>query len=633
MMVHFFTTRIQYGKYLFLCLLTSSTLFSGNVDSILEEYSQKNQLSQKTIDENKGHLVLFTREKLEKMHAKTLKDVFKTTPVIYYHENRYGLPDPLTSGSIEPYRSNFIRLYIDGVEITQGWAGSGLLLYGDINIDFVDHIEFYYMTPSFESSVEPAFMTIFLYSKDPKRDSGGKINLISGSRGYNMETFSYGEQKEDFSYMVNISHTDAKREKIDNGTPTPLSRDFERLQLFSYIKSEDQIFHLQIVKKDMDSLAGASWDATPQIAEMDFLNLHMDYGIDFTENWHALLSYDWFRVDTRSDDELPLAWMYPVAIDHLDSRSENSTLTAELTYKQKIGKHRINAGIKGRDKKLDSVSLDGQKVALPDFNSEKIASLYFQDQYALDQQQLLSVGISYNYFERNGQTNDDSLLQLRLGYIYTSAHWSYKAYLYRTQFAIEPLMRYFYPNLTQDMETQTTLGVTQEISYEKDQHHIRLILHMMQDENSLLQNTIGGLDDTKYYTSILNYDYSFDQNNKVDLQLYYARYEDIFNYNELNDISGYFSLFNSYGDFDFYNGLVWHRNSVDWENYFDWTSSITWNINEELTLTIKGDNILNKAKETILRRFDVSSGMPVPMAPLSISPIDQRFTIELEYLF
>jgi iron complex outermembrane receptor protein len=635
-MKYFFTMRMQYGKYLLLCLLTSSALFSDNscnVNALLEEYSQKNLLCQKTIDANKGHLVLFTREKLEKMHAKTLKDVFKTTPAIYYHENRYGLVDPLSTGSIEPYRSNFVRLYVDGVEITQGWAGSGLLLYGDINIDFVDHIEFYYMTPSFESSVEPAFLTIFLYSKDPKRDSGGKVNLISGSRGYNEETFSYGEQREDFSYMVNISHTDAKRKKIDNGTSTPLSRDFERLQLFSYIKSDDQIFHLQIVKKDTDSLAGGSWDATPQVSEMDYLNLHMDYGIDLTEEWHALLSYDWLRTDTRTDDELPLVWTYPVIIDHLDSRTENSTVTAELTYKTRIGQHRINAGIKGRDKKFDSVFLDGHKVASPDFDSEKIASLYFQDQYALNKQQLLSIGISYNHIERDGQVSDDSLLQLRLGYIYTSEHWSYKAYLYRTQFALEPLMRYFYPDRSQTMEAQTTLGVTQEIAYEEDHQRIRLILHMMQDEESLLQNIIGKPNNTKYFTSIVNYDYDFDRDNKVNLQLYYARYEDIFDFNELHDISGYFSLFNRYGDFDFYNGVVWHRNSLDWKNYFDWTSSITWNISDSFTLTLKGDNILNKAKETNLYRFDISSGVPVPITPLSISPIDQSFMIELEYMF
>ena len=604
-------------------------LHAQNVESMLQEYNKKNALSQKTIDENKGHLVLFTREKLEKMHAKTLKDVFKTTPLIYYHENRYALPDPLTSGSIEPYRSNYIRLYVDGVEVTQGWAGSGLLLYGDVNIDFVDHIEFYYMIPSFESSVEPAFLTIFLYSKDPKRDSGGKVDLIGGSRGYHVESFNYGEQKEDFSYMVNISHTDGKREKIENGTQMPLSRDFESLQLFSYIKSDDQIFHLQVMKKDTDSLAGASWDATPLASRIDFLNLHMDYGIDLTENWHAMLSYDWLKTTMREEDELPL--IGSPASNRLDARTENSTFTGELTYKNTVGEHHINLGIKGRDKKLDSVRLDGHKVPSPAFDSEKIASLFFQDQYALTPQQLLSFGISYNYINRNGGISDDSLLQLRLGYIYTSDEWSYKAYLYRTQVAIEPLMRYFYPHTTEDIKAQTTLGVTQEISYTRENQQVRLILQLMQDENSLLQNTLESQNDTKYFTTVLNYNYEFDKDNKVDIQLYYARYEDIFNFDRLDDISGYFSFFNTYGDFDFYNGVVWHRNSVDWDNYFDWTSSIAWNVNEALTVTLKGDNLLNKAKKTDLYRFDITTMQP--MEPLSISPIDQRITIELEYMF
>jgi hypothetical protein len=103
-----------------LCVFLCIAANAQSVENVMQEYNRKNDLSQKTIDENKGHLVLFGREQLEEMRAKTLRDVFKTTPVIYYHENRFGLPDPLTSGAFEPYRSNFIRLYIDGVEITQG---------------------------------------------------------------------------------------------------------------------------------------------------------------------------------------------------------------------------------------------------------------------------------------------------------------------------------------------------------------------------------------------------------------------------------------------------------------------------------------------------------------------------------
>ena len=636
-MKYFFGQKIIQKSLVFLFLLSSGMAYAENVDSILQEYNQKNALSQKTIDENKGHLVLFSREKLERMHAKTLKDVFKTAPIMYYHENRYALPDPLTSGAFEPYRSNFIRLYVDGVEITQGWMGSGLMLYGDVNIDFVDHIEFYYMTPSFETSVEPAYLTVFLYSKDPKRDNGGKLDLVQGNRGYNSQSISYGQQTEDLSYMVNFSHTNAKRENIDNGTSTPLSRDFERTQLFSYVKTEDQIFHLQVMKKNTDSLAGMSWDATPLVSQIDYLNVHMDYGIDLGEYWRAQFAYDWLKTDMAQEDELPLLWSDALGANIFNGEYKNSTYTAELTYKETIGNNRITAGVKGRYKKLDSFIKEGQDALTSPFTTEKIASIFFQDQYALSDQQLLTLGISYNDISRNGGIEDDSLLQLRLGYIYTSDHWSYKTYLYRSQFALEPLVRYLDLSNYQDAAPQTTVGITQELAYSKEKQRIRLFLHMMEDEDSLFQDRASGLgNNTKYFTTIFNYDYNFNVDNKMNLMLYYAHYRDIFNLDKLEDISGYLSFTNSIKNVDFYNGVVWHRNSLDWKNYFDLTSSVSWNIDEDLTVTLKGENLLDKAKETNLHRIDITKRPGDPamfMSPLHISPIDQRITLELEYTF
>jgi hypothetical protein len=67
------------------------------------------------------------------------------------------------------------------------------------------------------------------------------------------------------------------------------------------------------------------------------------------------------------------------------------------------------------------------------------------------------------------------------------------------------------------------------------------------------------------------------------------------------------------------------------KNYFDLTSSVSWNIDADLTLTLKGDNLLNKAKKSELFRIDPVRG--IPLRPLKVSPIDQRITIELEYMF
>ncbi len=429
--------------------------------------------------------------------------------------------------------------------------------------------------------------------------------------------------------MVNFSHTDAKRETIYNGTSTPLSRDFERTQLFSYIKSEDQIFHLQVMKKNTDSLAGMSWDATPLVSRLDYLNLHMDYGIDFNEYWHAQFAYDWLRTDMAQADEFPLLWPDALGSNVFNGEYKNSTYTAELTYKETIGNNRVTAGVKWRLKKLDSFTKDGQDALLSPFTEEMISSIFFQDQYALSDQELLTLGVSYNYISRNGGMENDSLLQLRLGYIYTSEHWSYKTYLYRTQFALDPLTRYLYFSTISDVEPQTTLGMTHEVAYKEENYHLRLMLLMMRDEDGLVQNT--GTGETRYFFTIFNYDYDFDLNNKMNLQVYYAKYKKLANIDRLEDVSGYLSFMNSYEEFDFYNGVVWHQNSINDKNYFDVTSSVSWNVNENLTLTLKGENLLDKAKKTSIFRIDPSTGNM--LAPLEVSPIDRRITLELEYLF
>jgi iron complex outermembrane receptor protein len=610
-------------------LSLTSHLYADNVETLLNNYKAKNDLSQKTIDENKGHLVLFTREKLEKMHAKTLKDVFKTTPAIYYHENRYALPDPLSGGTFELYKSNFIRLYVDGVEITQGWIGSGLVLYGDMNIDFVDHIEFYYAVPSFETSVEPAYLTIFVYSKNPKYDAGGKVSLIQGSRGHSTQSASYGEQKEDYAYMVNVSHTNAKREKVDNGTSRPLLKDFERTQIFSYIKSENQVAHLQVMHKNMHSLAGFSADATPLKSKMDYLNLHLDYGIDFDEHWRAQFAYDWLKTNLYDKDDAPLVLSYVLPTSSLDATLKNSTYSAELSYKNTLDKHRMHMGIKGRWKKLDSLEFEGLGKLVLDFDYENIFSIFLQDQYALSKNQLLSLGIEYSKINRNPSVENDTLLHLRLGYIYTSEYWSYKAYLYRTMFTLEPLVRQLSGESIMSVNPQVTKGITQELSYLDDNYRLRLILLLMKDQNGLIES--DGEGNTRYFFSILNYDYNFDVDTKLSLQLYYAKYKNLIYVDSLKDTSGYMSFSNRYKNFEFYNGVVWHQNSLNHTNYFDVTSSISWEVNENLTFTLKGENILDKAKKTSLFRISPTTGQL--LQPLEVSPIDRRFTIEMEYTF
>ena len=624
--------NIKFQVLLYFIFLSS--INANEIETLLNNYTNKNSFSNKTIDANKGHLILFDREKIEKIHAKSLKDIFKTVPLMYYYENRYALPDPLVSGGIEPYKSNFIRIFIDGVEVTQGWLGSGVMLYGDINIDFVDHIEFYYLATSYDSSSEPAYLTIFLYSKTPREDTGMKASLVVGNSGANSQSITYINKINDISYMVSLSHQNVKKDKIDNFTSTPLSRDFKRTQLFSYIKTDNQKFNLQIINKDMDSLAGMSYDSTPIVSTMKYLNVHLNYSINFASYWHFQTSYEWLKSDIIQVDDTPLIWSNafgPIS-NQFNAVYKNSTYSTEITYKRRLGKHLITTGIKNKYKELDSFTNNNIEQSNSPFTQENINSIFFQDQYSLNDKELITFSIANNDIHRNGGAIENELLQLRFGYIFSGDSWGYKSYIYRTQFGLDPLTRYLNFDKYKDTIKQTTIGFTQEVSYKDNKSYFRLLMLLMKDENGLLEaeSKIGG-GKTQYFSTILNYDYKFNQNNNLNIQLYYATYNNIFDIDKLTDSSAYISHSISYNKFDFYNGIIWHKNNIDKINFIDWTSTISWNINKDITITLKGQNLLDRAKNKPIYRVDPIKQTMI--TPLFVNTVDKRFTIELEYLF
>ena len=64
-------------------------------------------------------------------------------------------------------------------------------------------------------------------------------------------------------------------------------------------------------------------------------------------------------------------------------------------------------------------------------------------------------------------------MQFRLGYIYNNKEWTYKTYLYRVMFALDPLNRYLGYASSKSVPAQKTLGFTQELAYTDEKQYIR----------------------------------------------------------------------------------------------------------------------------------------------------------------
>ncbi|MBA1419553.1 MAG: hypothetical protein FAF03_01500 [Epsilonproteobacteria bacterium] len=174
-----------------------------------------------------------------------------------------------------------------------------------------------------------------------------------------------------------------------------------------------------------------------------------------------------------------------------------------------------------------------------------------------------------------------------------------------------------------------TVGITQEIAYHDKMNDARFMMFLLKETNNIID--LENINTSTSLVSIINYDYKIDIDTKLNTQFSYARYFDVRNLGDINAYSSYMLLSNQYENLSFYNGVVWNYDSVRSTNYFDWTSSISWDITEDLTFTLKGENLFDKAQTDTIFRINPQTGSM--MQPLSVSPIEQRVSIEVEYLF
>lgn len=159
-------------KYCLLPLIFVSVSYASdieNIEELLNTIQKKTDLSSKTKMENGGISFIYTRDDLERMQANYLKDILKSVYPFGYSENKFGLSDPMYLDSLHPFVSSAMRIFIDNQEITTSLYGSGLIVLGDIDIGFIDHIEIYSQNPSYEFSTEPTFVLIKLFQNHIKK--------------------------------------------------------------------------------------------------------------------------------------------------------------------------------------------------------------------------------------------------------------------------------------------------------------------------------------------------------------------------------------------------------------------------------------------------------------------------------
>lgn len=620
-------------KFIYFLIFITIIGNSANLDTLLKEFSQKSDLSEKTKIENGGHLFIYTRNDLNSMQAKTLKDVLKSIPDFTYEESRFLYPDIYNSQAIS-FQSHTMRLYLDNQELVSGNFGSGLPLYGNMSLGFIDHIEVYLGSPSFKFSTEASLLVVKLYTKTTKKDLGGKFKTIVANDRYNqswVNYIDYIDYIDNARYQIFLDFTNDNQDKVDFKSQK-LSKDKENLHFFSKYEKENLKVNIQVSKQKNDAFINLSKDATP--LDSSITNDIYDFNIEKTIlNDNVTLSLNHSIIDTILDFKDDNAIVSTENSLYKNTTENVSTLKA--IYENRIGNHNIFAGIDYRRKDINYKTIKyGTTNINQSFDLQNIYSLYFQDEYWLNSNSILTLGYKFTKAENNGGIKDEYGNTLRVGHIFTNNDYTFKTYYSDTDMLSEPyLITSTYGN--SNINKMSVKLLSHETIYEKGNSKTSLKLGISKLVDAVAYaNSFGVVVNTP---STMDFNYAVLSNEyhilnfKNFFSMFYSYRDKIPTLGRYDYKGAQLRTTYIYGLSTLFSEIVYRQNDETKSDFYDLSLGWKYKIKKDLILSLKGENILNKSYSS---KYDVlTSPGAITTQPLYSQHTAQRFLIGVEYLF
>lgn len=576
----------------------------SSIEGLLNTIEKKSDLSEKTKLENSGFSTIYTRNDLDMMQVKYLSDIYKYT-MDGYRTSRYGLPDPLTYGPV-PFSSSMIRVFIDDQEITTAMYGSGMVILGDLDLGFADHIEVYNLSTSFVYSSEPTSTLIRIFSKKADRDAGGSVKGIVTSHGGSTQNVQYIGKENETDYLARISSSYDKRKEYET-SKEDLDRDVKRYNLFTSIKDDTQSVLINASKTNKGGWVGPSADASLDTSKIESEDSHIGYSKTFDDIKFSL-AYDGLKDHARYQDS-PLFYQKGVPINSIESKATSSALSAELKYNTTLGDHHIITGAKYRYKmiKFDMMQMNGVDVPQDGHTRQSIGSLFVEDSYAFADNIVGTLGAQSSNVDNNGGYENEDVQMLRGGITYTNDQWTSKSFIFHTESYIEPyLIGSFYMKSAYP-EKMTLDSIAQEFKYEDGPSLYEFFISYAWIQDAPYVNANMRVDTadatTTHLSSYLQYTYHYDAINKITLAYRYKEIDHAGYHQEFRNHQVILRNQNRYHKFDFFEEMFVTRSEYYDNTGFDLTLGVRYNISDNLIVSLKGQNLLNKAEKQMSITF------------------------------
>ncbi len=637
--------------------------FASNMQTLLGEYTQLGDLSQKTKREAAGNLIVFTRADLDRMKIKTLSELISYLPFMRYYEDETNLSSitytPFQYGTFNP-----LIIYINDREIISPFFGNGFQIVSRIDLDFIDHIDVYIGVPSYNVGTHSSLYVIKLYTKKGYRENTTLLGSYYGTYHTNSEYIYTGKGDEGLSYFLYFNRKFLFRKKVHHRVDErvyDLSRNLNYYNFYGELDTGNIRLSGEGLWTDIDNFIGRSWDITTRRANSKFryLSGSLDYWSD-DKSWKASLSYSTYltRGEQKSDGPMGIIKIPPLYLvyDNFYLKLREKLVDANIEKSLKLGRNELLLGVFGRYKHFNFEryktyirGFGSVDFELPSYEKEYIYDLYAENKYIINPKNIIMVSFKTEKHLLNGGIRNYALFGAKTGYIFNNDKITFKTFFeYKTNpISSYVLFRQAYLGKRRVSPSQSS-GASIELDYKKNSSKYSLLFVENFNRNFIYfdGSSYNNHSHTMSFSGLsFRYQHNFNSFNKVEVNGWYVRANHMpyvstrltnflsknLKTKNFNFFGGYISLFNRFGNFSLFNSLSYRGIFNDNRPSFNLCSTITYNPIDRLTIYLKGINLLNRGVTTTYIAVNPLTGKVSTLN--HVQPIDRTVWVGVEYSF
>ncbi|WP_353662018.1 TonB-dependent receptor plug domain-containing protein [Hydrogenimonas sp. SS33] len=630
----FLRRRIAVSAVLFLYIAVAAA--AGSLDTLLEEYRSESELSKITKRESAGIYDIFTREDLEQMQAKSLQDVLKTLTLFTYSRTP-NASHLLQKASVGYIPTEIVRLYINDHELSSASFGSAMFIWGEMPIEFIDHIEIYRATSSIEFGNEPGMLVIKLYTKRPEREEGGKMRLLADERGSLQGNLYYAHTNEKGFSMFFFGEGERLRNKTYENRGRRLSSDLDNHLFYANLFYDGLRIEAGDYGKSSDPFLGRNTGYyAPRGGGLETEHRYLHITKKWN-GWKLQASYDNLDYERSYKEEKIYAGAAGYVNDYFNRfRDQLYSIVVEKRWKWRD--HALMGGVfykrKNYDNDGDFVRDDGRRRESSASIGLNLYSVYLEDRWRIFQGGELLFSLKSDHYDYNRADIDDSTEWIaRAGFLWYGPQWYFKAFAVHNYVPIAFYRLYDPDNIpvlgaNGSLKMPEMRAFTSEIGFKEGAHHLYMRFGYAASKDAVkyhvAEHRFFNAGENDFRRIGLNYAYQKNHAHRYRIGWYVAENsKDV----ELSPRAGVVAhAFDRFGDWEVYNewnwrsGYTYYGKKVD--DSLEYTAAVKYKINDDLHIGLRAEDIFNDGYRQAYRGF-----------PYAVPVIDRKIWLNLEYTF